>query len=307
MGLTENFVSGVKVTSVERLAPLKRYSMFDSDEDDDVPCSPSGRSGPNLWEVKGVRMPSGKCVSAGEPFRIHASNVVLAVGTEGTPRTLDVPGEDLKFVHSRMYELAQFLAGPEASAAKKRSLPVMVVGSGLTAADAILLLTQRGIPVIHVYRRATKDPHIILNQLPTSMYPDYSKVRKLMQGGVTDNKSYYMSYPKHRVVEIRDSHECLLQQVAGGYTTVLVSHVFVLIGSQPDLSFLKGVSLKNLGVETNEDIDSKHNPLDVNPYTYESIHESGLYAVGPLAGDNFVRFGTGGALGVLSSLSKQGF
>jgi len=253
-----------------------------------------------------VRVQNVKCMSASEPFRIHASNIVLAVGTEGNPRSLDIPGENSKFVHNRIWDLVHFLSSSEASAAKRRSLPVMVVGSGLTAADAVILLTQLGVPVVHVYRRATKDPHIILNQLPTSMYPEYSKVRKMMQGGSTENKSY-TSYPKHRLVEIRDNHECLLQQVSGGFTTVSVSHVFVLIGSRPDLSFLKGINLKNLGVETSEDIDSKHNPVDVNPFTYESIHEPGLYAVGPLAGDNFVRFGTGGALGVLSNLTKQGF
>ena len=52
-------------------------------------------------------------------------------------------------------------------------------------------------------------------------------------------------------------------------------------------------------------VDSKENPIDINPFTYESVNEPALFAVGPLIGDNFVRFGMGGALGIASHFMRE--
>jgi hypothetical protein len=40
-------------------------------------------------------------------------------------------------------------------------------------------------------------------------------------------------------------------------------------------------------------------------YSFQSNHEVGLFAMGPLVGENFVRFGLGGALGISNFLSKK--
>ena len=45
--------------------------------------------------------------------------------------------------------------------------------------------------------------------------------------------------------------------------------------------------------------------IDVFTYEVESASHKGLYAVGPLAGDNFVRFILGGAYGVFASIYNQ--
>lgn len=55
---------------------------------------------------------------------------------------------------------------------------------------------------------------------------------------------------------------------------------------------------------TRAPIDFRKNPIAVDPYTFESRAHPGLYAIGPLCGDNFVRFVTGGALAASSSLQK---
>ena len=46
---------------------------------------------------------------------------------------------------------------------------------------------------------------------------------------------------------------------------------------------------------------SKNNPVDIDIYTFESVKHSGLYAMGPLVGDNFVRFLQGRALATSTS------
>ena len=93
--------------------------------------------------------------------------------------------------------------------------------------------------------------------------------------------------------------------------TVEVSHVVVLIGGRPNLAFFDeldaasgGVDPNSLGVVPNTRV-SKNNPVDINIYTFESVKQPGLYAMGPLVGDNFVRFLQGGALAITSNILQQ--
>ncbi|EDO63534.1 AGAP011389-PA, partial [Anopheles gambiae str. PEST] len=53
-----------------------------------------------------------------------------------------------------------------------------------------------------------------------------------------------------------------------------------------------------LGEDPTKPIDCKNNPIEVDKYTNAVLRTAhpGLYAMGPLVGDNFVRFIPGGAL-----------
>ena len=62
-----------------------------------------------------------------------------------------------------------------------------------------------------------------------------------------------------------------------------MSFILVLIGSYPDLSFLSSPVGQVPGT-------SRQNYLDINHFTHEVTGVSGLYAMGPLTGDNFVRY-----------------
>jgi len=85
---------------------------------------------------------------------------------------------------------------------------------------------------------------------------------------------------------------------------VKVSVVLALIGAQPDLKFLPQAGA-GLGVKKDVPVTSRSNPFDVDPFSYECMSASGLYAIGSLAGDNFVRFVHGGALAFTSHVHKQ--
>lgn len=65
------------------------------------------------------------------PFR--AANVMLALGRRGTPRKLEVPGEDYPKVHYRLIE-------PEAFGDKH----VLVVGGGNSAVETAVALAEKG-------------------------------------------------------------------------------------------------------------------------------------------------------------------
>ncbi len=157
--------------------------------------------------------------------------------------------------------------------------------------------------VVHLFRRDVEDPGIIYNSLPKALYPEYHAVHQMMKTG--SNKDGYQAFPVHAVVEFMEDNKVLIRGQRGSCDTIVeVSAVLVQIGSRPDLSFLPQQG-RNLGIVPGMQISSKHNPIDVDPYTYQSVYEHGLFAMGPLVGDNFVRFIRGGALGITSHIWRK--
>ncbi|XP_030636505.1 oxidative stress induced growth inhibitor 1 [Chanos chanos] len=311
MSLESNFACGTTVTSVQRVA---------------------GPSGCSLWRIQGLQWgEEGNSGDGGSergpdvPFTIHTENVVLATGTHDVPARLGVEGEDLPFVCHSFWELESAIS---AGRLDQASEPVLVVGAGLTAADAVLATHHLNTPVYHVFRRAVTDPGLIFNQLPKLLYPEYHKVHQMMtqqqyQPSHTNSEgpssrvlsqgqtspmccSYpgYLSFPKHRVIAFKPDGKCVLEGDDGRHTVLQVSMALVLIGSHPNLSFLPN-NAHSLGLEPDQPISCRRNPLDVDPYTYESVQEAGLYAMGPLVGENFVRFLKGGALAITSDLTRK--
>lgn len=117
----------------------------------------------------------------------------------------------------------------------------------------------------------------------------------------------YTALPEHNLVGLSEkSRTVTLRTKSGDKVEYSVSFVAVLIGSRPDLSFLP--ENINLGVNKNIPIDCKNNTINIDKLNHRVIGMNGLYAVGPLAGDNFVRFLPGGALAIVSDLyTKYGF
>lgn len=62
-----------------------------------------------------------------------------------------------------------------------------------------------------------------------------------------------------------------------------------------------------LGEDPTKPVDCKANPVAVDKYTNEvlNVPMKGLYAMGPLVGDNFIRFIPGGALAITAALWRQ--
>uniref|UniRef100_A0A2K6S6P2 Oxidative stress induced growth inhibitor 1 n=1 Tax=Saimiri boliviensis boliviensis TaxID=39432 RepID=A0A2K6S6P2_SAIBB len=208
-----------------------------------------------------------------QPFLLWARNVVLATGTFDSPARLCVPGEALPFVH---HELSALEAATRVGAVTPASDPVLIIGAGLSA-------------------------------LPKMLYPEYHKVHQMMrEQSILSPSPYegYRSLPGHRLLLFKEDCQAVFQDVEGVEKVFGVSLVLVLIGSNPDLSFLPRAGA-DFAVDPDQPLSAKRNPIDVDPFTYQSTRQEGLYAVGPLAGDNFVRFVQGGALAVASSLLRK--
>ena len=136
------------------------------------------------------------------------------------------------------------------------------------------------------------------------MYPEYHKVYQMMRDS-SGSYDRYKALPEHVLIEIGADHTVKIQgPTACSNSKVRVSNVVICIGSHPDLSFLGPLAATDLGLRPNQPIDCKVNPIAIDTTTHESVHQPGLYALGPLVGENFVRFLQGGALAITSHLAK---
>lgn len=286
-GLGHNFVSSAVVTAVEWGMPK--------------PGSSGAQDPRPVFQVSGFLTTEHQ---SQQPFSLCAHNVVLATGTSDSPARLGIPGETLPFVH---HELSALEAATRAGTVNPASEPVLIIGAGLSAADAVLYARHYNIPVIHAFRRTVDDPGLVFNQLPKMLYPEYHKVHQMMrEQSILSPSPYegYCSLPEHQPVLFKEDHQAMFQDPKGLQKVFGVSLVLVLIGSHPDLSFLPGAGA-DLAMDPEQPLSAKRNPIDVEPFTYQSTQQEGLYAMGPLAGDNFVRFVQGGALAAASSLLRK--
>lgn len=299
-GLARFFRNGCVVVSVHPLDTSHSQNTDTIDPETGVQyCKPQA-----LWRVEGFDL------SNSVPFCYVCRRVVLATGSTDLPNRLGVPGElanptwvfhDLRSLEMAFDRLMEEEEGDrEGVPTEPRCDPVLIVGAGLSAADAVLAARFRSLPIMHVFR---KKAGALGKQLPGNMYPEYHKVHQMMSDG---GASYpcYRALAEHRVQEISSDHKV---RVIGPDNTVSVhrvSVVAILIGSHPDLNFLPpGL---DLGVKSLEPVDCRSNPISVDPYTHRVVRAPpGMYALGPLAGDNFVRFLQGGAVAIASHITKE--
>lgn len=94
--------------------------------------------------------------------------------------------------------------------------PVLVIGAGLSAADAIMAARFRGVPVLHAFRNSLNEwgktaerittSYDRLQWLPDSIYPEYHKVYEMMADGGTNYPSY-KSLPGYTLVSLCETRE----------------------------------------------------------------------------------------------------
>ncbi|GLH08916.1 Uncharacterized protein GBIM_14078 [Gryllus bimaculatus] len=162
------------------------------------------------------------------------------------------------------------------------------------------------------------------------MYPEYHKVHQMMRDGGAGYPQYsalpethllalrpghaWLSGPKSRFSKSSEHLSSADNSCAESETSIndgdwySVSATAVLVGARPDLRYLKLPSGETnlLAIDPSRPVDPKTNPIDVDPVSYRVLNApKGLYALGPLAGDTFVRFVLGGAVGVAAHIQKQ--
>jgi len=99
-----------------------------------------------LYNVKGLTL--NRATNTLEPFNYLTRNLVLATGASDLPNILNVEGESLPFVLHSLHELEHLIVSGKLN---PNSDPILVVGAGLSAADAIIAARFHSIPGKFLY------------------------------------------------------------------------------------------------------------------------------------------------------------
>jgi thioredoxin reductase (NADPH) len=182
----------------------------------------------------------------------EAMNVLFAFGAMDYPRRLNVKGEDLPKVHHLFHETYPWV--------KKNA---MVIGGGNSAGEAALFLSQEGANAILAIFRSDWE-----NNDPKQGCIKYWVKQPLEDQLKKDCLNVYFL---NRVVEIKEK-EIVLENENGEIETFPNDVVFILIGSDADLTMLK-----NLGVETQ---NSKYGEVPVYDAETFETNIAGVYVVG---------------------------
>lgn len=271
---------------------------------DDVDCIRRRRDCTLKWYLRGSQKSSGRGGSNGDGEKnvcIFSKKLVLACGVSGRVRWLGVPGEESPFITHSIPEFVEHvnICRLNEGEGEVGALPpvVVVVGAGLSAADAVLSALGKGLKVIHVFHQNPNDQHLVFDRIPKRTYPGYGHLHGLMKGKVTDE--CYVCCSESRVCEFNEDEQSISTVNSAGlkvtWTNISLGGVF--IGTDVELGFLPDNLVPQLATDVHAPINVTHNPVDVNQISFVCEAVPSLYAIGSLTGDNFVRFGIGSALG----------
>ena len=150
-----------------------------------------------------------------------------------------------------------------------------------------------------------------------ALYPEYHALVRAMRsnGPAQLLGGRYEALAGAELKLIREDGTCKLTTARGGAqggSAVNVQAVGVMIGASPDLSFLAPPvreALEGAGVPRQvsaEGVKATHEVfINVHPYTMETEAVPGLFALGPLRGDNFARFALHDGHGVAEALRER--
>lgn len=220
---------------------LGKYFMNDTIVTTVLPLEFSSACGPlpeklkkGRWIVSGLNRESNK------QFTVVCQNLVLANGASDLANRLGVKGEglELPWVKYELPQLERALQDIDQESVSTMT-PVLIVGAGLSAADAVTICRSSGIPVVHVYRNRTAG---LDKMLPGNVYPEYHEVHNMMRDS---NRKYelYTPLPEHAIADLSQSahgtHRVTVQHLkTGEKRDIEVSFCSILIGSRPDLRFM---------------------------------------------------------------------
>ena len=182
----------------------------------------------------------------------QARRLLFAIGAMARPRHLNVPGEDLPKVHHLFVEPYPYV--------RKEAL---VVGGGNSAAEAALFLSEEGARTTMAIWRDDWE-----NRDPKAGAMKHW-VRQPLEREIAEGRLRVILY--QQIVEVT-AHDVTLTTETGEKRTIPNDVVFVLVGSDADLTLLK-----SLGVETTS---GKLTEMPVyDPETFET-NVRGVYVAG---------------------------
>jgi thioredoxin reductase (NADPH) len=207
----------------------------------------------------------------------HAKSVLFAIGSMDHPRKLNVPGEDLPHVFDHFRETYPWV--------KKKAL---IVGGGNSAGEAALFLAREGAETTLAILREDWE-----NTDPKQGCIKYW-VREPLERELKEHclRLFFLG----KVVEFREG-EVELEDETGRRVAIANDVVFILIGSDADLTLLK-----NLGVATEE---GKYGEVPLyDPETFET-NVQGVYVAGHFTNARHIKAAINAGRAVVAGLSAS--
>uniref|UniRef100_A0A8D9DVL6 Oxidative stress-induced growth inhibitor 1 n=1 Tax=Cacopsylla melanoneura TaxID=428564 RepID=A0A8D9DVL6_9HEMI len=299
--------AGLVAQYYEEYVKLMKLSKYFRNNSQVIRIEPkSAEDGRVRWQVFGYDNEQNKS------FTYKCHRVILATGTSDVPNIVNVPGE-FSFMGRVFHCLTGFEKAIEDLVNRNSQIvndvrsvdPVLIVGSGFSAFDAAVCARKYKIPIMHLVRKDAIPA--VERQLNRIYYPEYFELKEL-ENTVPAMYKQYVEYTLSEIQMKRGKLVITMRSPETELTSYTVSLVAILTGSRADLSYLP-ISYQNgkvLAIDASKGIDSKHNSIQINPLSHQIIKApDGLYALGPLVGDNFVRCTLGGAITVGSDIAKS--
>ncbi len=211
--------------------------------------------------TRGLSQTDGSFLVKTDKAEYFASNVLFALGAMDYPRKLNVPGENLPHVFDLFRETYPWV--------KKKAL---IIGGGNSAGEAALFLAQEGADTTLAIFRDDWE-----NNDPKQGCIKYW-VKQPLEHELNEHclNLFFLG----KVIEIRE-REVELENENGERVVMENDVVFVLIGSDADLSLMKG-----LGVATEQ---GKYGEVPVyDPETFET-NIPGIYVAGHFTNQRHIK------------------
>ena len=183
----------------------------------------------------------------------QARHVILALGTQGNPRRLGVPGEDLPHVAPRLVDPDEF-----------QDLDILVVGAGDSALEVAIAL-------------ASHNRVGLVVRTPEILKAKESLEREILGLAARGQMKIYFSSTVARV-----EPEVAELKTKDGLVKVPAQRIILKLGATPPRGLLEGIGVQFAGTGR----ESK----PVLSYRYESS-VPGLYLIGAVTGRDLIRLG----------------
>lgn len=205
----------------------------------------------------------------------------------------------------------------DSSTLSSRRTAILVIGSGVSAAEAIDKCQHSSSVIYHIYKWDAKDKSKCpLRRYPEELYPEYAAVYRAMsqysdKGFKSSLSSEYVGLRNSRVVDIAPDGVVDIELESGIVRSFKVNDIRVRTGRVGSLEFVSPKLLNWIS-----DHDSDHGYEDSTEYLVNkktlrqkvpefenslTVSEN-VYAVGSVTGDTLIRFMLGGCLSVTGSI-----
>jgi hypothetical protein len=245
---------------------------------------------------------------SGEPFIIVCRHLVLATGIF----TFTIPPPPIF--------LPLLQNGPQQPQQRPTSAPILVVGSGFTAADVILSQSPHR-KIIHIYKWNPSRPSPLKGCHPQA-YPEYAEIYRQMKLATlartgSGQKGPQNHYPGDNLRNWNDTYEGfpnsqVITVCPDGKIKILTANDEVIERTVSDLKYCAGRkgSLGYLSADLRKEVgvvDAAWVSADTMRRRVESDLEvtPGVFVVGSLTGDSLVRYGLGSCVYSAGKITRQ--